>query len=101
VNKISLQLKTNELLTQGIFFDGQLFDAYVFINDLIKIARKSIVLIDNYVDESTLLMLSKRNPKCIATIYTQKITAKLTIVKQNGQEVLSRIVQSVQAVQFW
>ena len=87
VGKISLQLKTNELPTQGIFFEGQLFDAYVFANDLIKSAQKSIILIDNYVDESTLLMLSKRNPNCNATIYTQKITAqlKLDLAKYNEQ----------------
>ena len=87
VNKISLQLKTNELPTQGIFFEGQLFDAYVFANDLIKSANKSIILIDNYVDESTLLMLSKRNPNCSATIYTQKLTAQLQLdlAKYNEQ----------------
>ena len=87
VNKISLQLKTHELPTQGIFFDGQLFDAYVFLNDLIKRAHKSIILIDNYVDETTLLILSKRNPKCNATIYTQKITAQLQLdlAKHNAQ----------------
>jgi hypothetical protein len=87
VNKISLQLKTNELPTQGIFFEGQLFDAYVFANDLIKSANKSIILIDNYVDESTLLMLSKRNPKSNATIYTQKLTAQLQLdlAKHNEQ----------------
>ena len=87
VGKISLQLKTNELPTQGIFFEGQIFDAYVFANDLIKSAQKSIILIDNYVDESTLLMLSKRNPKCNATIYTQKITAhlQLDLAKHNAQ----------------
>jgi hypothetical protein len=87
VSKISLQLKTNELPTQGVFFEGQLFDAYVFANDLIKSAQKSIILIDNYIDESTLLMLSKRNPKCNATIYTQKITAhlQLDLAKHNEQ----------------
>ena len=87
VGKISLQLKTNELPTQGIFFEGQLFDAYVFANDLIKSANKSIILIDNYIDESTLLMLSKRNPNCNATIYTQKINAqlKLDLAKHNEQ----------------
>ena len=87
VGKISLQLKTNELPAQGIFFEGQLFDAYVFANDLIKSAQKSILLIDNYIDESTLLMLSKRNPNCNATIYTQKITAqlKLDLAKYNEQ----------------
>jgi hypothetical protein len=87
VNKISLQLKTNELPTQGIFFEGQLFDAYVFANDLIKSASKSIILIDNYIDESILLMLSKRNPSCNATIYTQKLTAQLhlDLAKHNEQ----------------
>jgi hypothetical protein len=87
VGKISLQLKTNELPTQGIFFEGQLFDAYVFANELIKHAKKSIILIDNYIDESTLLMLGKRNSNCNATIYTQKITTqlKLDIEKYNEQ----------------
>jgi len=56
--------------TQGIFFDGQVFDAYVFVADLIKSAKKSIVLIDNYVDETTLTMLAKRKAGCTATIYT-------------------------------
>ena len=79
VSKISLQLKTNEFPTHGIFFEGQIFDAYVFANDLIKRANKTILLIDNYVDESTLLMLSKRKPSCNATIYTQKLSAQLQL----------------------
>ena len=65
--------------TKGIFFEGQLFDAYVFANELIKSAKSSIVLIDNYVDETTLLMLSKRNPNCNTVIYTFKITAQLQL----------------------
>jgi hypothetical protein len=79
VCKISLQLNTNELPTQGIFYEGQIFDAYVFANDLIKKANKTIILIDNYVDESTLLMLSKRKPNCNAIIYTQKLSAQLQL----------------------
>ncbi len=79
VNRISLQLNTNELPTQGVFFEGQLFDTYVFANDLIKRAKKTIILIDNYVDETTLLMLSKRKPNCNATIYTQKLSAQLQL----------------------
>ena len=73
--------------TKGIFFEGQLFDAYVFANDLIKNAKDSIILIDNYVDETTLLMLSKRNPECNAIIYTQKITEQLQLdlAKHNEQ----------------
>ncbi len=72
---------------QGVFFDGQLFDAYVFISELIKSANHSILLIDNYVDETTLLMLSKRNSTCNAIIYTQKINATLTLdlAKHNNQ----------------
>jgi hypothetical protein len=54
----ALEQKTN-LPTQGIFFDGQLFDAYVFANELIKSAKSSIILVDNYVDETILLMLSR------------------------------------------
>jgi hypothetical protein len=74
----ALEQKTN-LPTQGIFFEGQLFDAYVFANDLIKSAKSSITLIDNYVDETTLLMLSKRNSTCKATIYTYKISIQLQL----------------------
>lgn len=59
--------------SKGVFFEGQLFDAYVFANDLIKNAKCSIILIDNYVDETTLLMLSKRKVNCNAIIYTPKI----------------------------
>ena len=72
---------------QGIFFDGQLFDAYVFVSDLVKSAKKSIVLIDNYVDETVLLLLSKRNETVKATIYTEKITPQfqLDINKHNAQ----------------
>lgn len=79
VSKISLQIKTNELPTQGIFFDGQIFDAYVFANDLIKSAKNSIMLIDNYVDDTTLMMLSKRNPKCKSIVYTKKINPQLQL----------------------
>jgi hypothetical protein len=74
----ALEQKTN-LPTQGIFFEGQLFDAYVFANDLIKSAKSSITLIDNYVDQTTLLMLSKRNSTCKATIYTYKISTQLQL----------------------
>lgn len=72
---------------QGIFFDGQLFDAYVFVSDLVKSAKKSIVLIDNYVDETVLLLLSKRNNSVKATIYTDKLTPQfqLDINKHNAQ----------------
>jgi hypothetical protein len=73
--------------TKGIFFEGQLFDAYVFVSGLIKRAVDSIILIDNYVDETTLLILSKRKQECKAVIYTQKITEQLQLdlTKHNRQ----------------
>lgn len=77
--KIDFFVRTSLPPVEGIFFDGQIFDAYKFATDLIKTARKSLLLIDNYVDESVLLMLSKRNPGVSATIYTQKITPQLQL----------------------
>ena len=73
--------------TQGIFFDGQVFDAYVFVADLIKTAKESIVLIDNFVDETVLLLLSKRNDNCKVTIYTKAISEqlKLDLKKHHAQ----------------
>ncbi|MBQ7272360.1 MAG: ORF6N domain-containing protein [Bacteroidales bacterium] len=72
---------------QGIFFDGQIYDAYEFICGLIKSARTRIVLIDNYVDETVLTMLDKREIGVSATIYTQKISKQfqLDITKHNVQ----------------
>jgi len=72
---------------QGIFFDGQVFDAYAFAADLIRSAKRSIILIDNYVDECTLLLLSKRRKGCAATIYTRTISKALAqdVQKHNAQ----------------
>jgi len=72
---------------QGIFFDGQVFDAYLFVADLIRSANQSIVLIDNYVDESTLTLLAKRKQGCTATIYTQAFgkSLQLDLQKHNAQ----------------
>ena len=65
--------------TQGIFYDGQVYDAYVFVSNLIKSAKKNIVLIDNYCDESVLTLLSKRELHVKATIYTKNITKQLQL----------------------
>jgi len=62
---------------KGIFFDGQVFDAHKFASDLIRTAKESIILIDNYVDESTLAMLSKKKEQATITIYTKNITKQL------------------------
>ena len=77
--KIDFFVKTALPPVQGIFFDGQIFDAYVFVSDLIKSAKQSITLIDNYVDESVLLLLSKRANGVEATIYTAQITPQLQL----------------------
>jgi hypothetical protein len=73
--------------TQGIFFDGQIFDAYVFVNDLLRQAKKSIVLIDNYVDDSVLQQLAKRKKGVSATILTRAIGKELAqdLKKHNAQ----------------
>jgi hypothetical protein len=85
--KFALLINTHLPPKQGIFFNGQIFDAYLFVADIIKSAITSIVLIDNYVDESVLLMMSKRNSKVEATIYTANISAqlKLDLKKFNTQ----------------
>lgn len=64
---------------QGVFYEGQIFDAYTFASDLIKSATESIVLIDNYIDESVLLMLSKRKENVHAMIVTRKFTETLRL----------------------
>jgi len=73
--------------SQGIFFDGQVFDAYVFMNGLLRKAKKSIVLIDNYVDDSVLQQLDKRGSGVSAIILTKAISAALALdlKKHNAQ----------------
>ena len=75
--KIDFFVRTALPPTQGVFFDGQIFDAYVFAADLIKTAKESIVLIDNYIDESVLLLLSKRDANVSARILTRQISQVL------------------------
>ena len=72
---------------EGIFYDGQIFDAYVQIINLIKQAKQSIVLVDNYIDESTLTMLSKRDLNVPATIYTRQLSQQqqLDVQRHNQQ----------------
>ena len=85
--KVDFFVRTSWPPVEGIFYDGQIFDAYKFAADLIRTAKKSILLIDNYVDDSVLLMLSKRNEGVTATIYTHTIShqLKLDIQKHNSQ----------------
>ena len=85
--KINLLLKTNLPPNEGIFYDGQIFDAYQFVSKIIKSAQKSVILIDNYMDENVLMLLAKRNNKVKATIYTNKVDQQLKqdIEKHNMQ----------------
>jgi hypothetical protein len=79
LHEIDFQIRTNLPQNEGIFFDGQIFDAYKFVVDLIKSAATSIVLVDNYCDDSVLLMLSKRSKNVKAEIYTSKISRQLKL----------------------
>ena len=73
-DKIDFFVRSSLPPVEGIFYDGQIFDAYAHIISLIKQAKRSIVLIDNYIDENTLIMLSKRNASVSATIYTRQLS---------------------------
>jgi hypothetical protein len=85
--KIDFFVKTALPPIEGIFYEGQIFDAYTFAADLVKSAKKSIVLIDNYIDESVLILLSKRNAGVDVAIYTAQISQalQLDIKKHNLQ----------------
>ena len=85
--KVDFFVRSSLPPVEGIFFDGQIFDAYVQIVSLIKQARSSIILIDNYIDETTLTMLSKRDTKVSATIYTRQLNQQqqLDVQRHNQQ----------------
>lgn len=86
-SKVDFFLKTSLPPREGVLFDGQIFDAYVFVCDLIKRAHKRIILIDNYIDETVLTLLNKRNRGVLATIYTKRIDdiLRLDIERHNDQ----------------
>ena len=85
--KIDFFVRTSLPPHQGIFYEGQIFDAYTFINDRIREATTCIILIDNYIDDSVLTILSKRADKVTATIYTKKPSTQLQLdmQKHNAQ----------------
>jgi len=78
VNEIDLQLKTNLPPNQGLFYDGQIFDAYALINNLLKNAKKNVILIDNYIDETVLTLFSKYT-NLHFTIITKKTSKQLQL----------------------
>ena len=75
--EFDLHIKSSLPPHEGIFYDGQIFDALTFTSDIVKSAKKTIILIDNYIDESVLLLLSKRKKGVSATIYTNTISKQL------------------------
>jgi len=85
--KIDFFVRTSLPPVEGVFYDGQIFDAYVFASNLIKSAKRSIVLIDNYVDESVLTVLSKREDNVSAKIVTRSISDQfqLDLNRHNSQ----------------
>ena len=85
--KIDFFVRTSLPPVEGIFFDGQIYDAYTFVADLVRKAQRRIVLIDNYIDDTVLTLLDKRSAGVDATIYTGRISQQLhlDIVKHNSQ----------------
>lgn len=87
IDEVFKRLDANIPPIQGIFYDGQVFDAYRFVSDLMRKAKHSIVLIDNYVDDTVLTLLDKRENGVTATIYTQRISNQfqLDVDRHNTQ----------------
>jgi len=86
VNEISFQIKSTELPAQGIFFDGQVFDAYELASKIIRSAKKNIVLIDNYIDENTLTHLSKKTKSVKVLLLTKTVSKQLTLDVKKANE---------------
>jgi hypothetical protein len=86
--------KSQESPKQGIFYDGQVYDAYIFVCSLIRKAKKSLVLIDNYIDESVLLLLSKRANGVAATIYAKAISKQLELdIKKHNEQYVQIMIK--------
>ena len=90
---MKLMEKNNTEVSQGIFSEGQIFDAYIFVIDLIKKAKQEIILIDNYIDETVLTMLDHRKENVSAKIYTAHFNnnLRLALVKHNSQYQLIKV----------
>ena len=96
IDEIFSKFQDKTIPVEGIFYDGQIFDAYIFVTDLVRSARRRVVLIDNYVDESVLLMFSKRASGVSAEIRTGRLSSQLQldVVKHNSQYEPIVIVQT-------
>ena len=86
VNAISLQIQSVQIPNQGVFFDGQVFDAYELASKIIRSAHKSIVLIDNYIDESTLTHLAKKNKQVKVLLLSKTINKQLALDVKKANE---------------
>ncbi|MBQ3246346.1 MAG: virulence RhuM family protein [Bacteroidales bacterium] len=95
-HKIDFFVRTSLPPVEGIFYDGQIFDAYVFVTNLIRSAKQTLVLIDNYIDESVLLMLSKRQTGVTAEIRSGRLTETLKqdLAKHNSQYPPITVIQN-------
>jgi len=87
VQEFDFRIKTNLPPHEGIFYDGQIFDAHLFVSNLVKTADQSIILIDNYIDENVLALLSKKKTNVDATVYSANIShqLKLDLKRFNAQ----------------
>ena len=94
-DKVDFFVRTSLPPVEGIFYDGQIFDAYAQIIGLIKQAKRSIVLIDNYIDETTLTMLSKRDADVSATIYTRPLTQQQQLDLQRHNQQYAPVVVNI------
>jgi hypothetical protein len=86
INQIDLQINTHLIPTQGVFFEGQVFDAYELASKIIRSATKSIYLIDNYIDESTLTQLSKKNKNVYVILLTKNSSKQLELDIKKANE---------------
>ena len=87
VDEIDFQINTHRIPTQGVFVEGQVFDAYEFVSKIIRAATKNIILIDNYIDETTLTHLAKKTNGVRVLLLTKNVSNQLTldVQKANAQ----------------
>ncbi len=86
INQIDLQINTHLIPTQGVFFDGQVFDAYALASKIIRSAQKSIVLIDNYIDETSLIHLAKKNAGVKVLLLTPNANKQVALDVKKANE---------------
>ncbi len=86
VNEIDLQINTHLIPTQGVFFEGQVFDAYELTSKIIKSAKQSVILIDNYINENTLTHLAKKSKGVLVYLFSKNINSQLILDVQKANE---------------